>query len=666
MSTVEHILIVDDNEAGRYLKARVLAKAGYEIAEAATGQAARELLRKTDFALVLLDVKLPDVSGIDLAREIKHARTDVVILQTSAAFISQHDRAAGLAGGADSYLIEPIDPVELVATVESLLRRYRAERDLREKHETLEQAVAERGEQIAEIGARLQSEMGLRIDAEEMLRHAQKLDVLGQLTGGIAHDFNNVLTIIMGNLESLRRQLGSATPDLARARTQADGAFYGAKRAVAITRQLLAFSRKQTLAPRVLDVNAFVANLAPILRQVLGEKITAEVNLSKELWPVMCDADQLETVLLNLAINARDAMSKGGTLTISTENRSRGNYAVVTVRDTGTGMSADVLKYAFEPFFTTKDIGQGTGLGLSQVHGFMRQSGGTVEIDSAPGRGTAVMLFFPRYAGAEVAVGPGEAASREVANGKSAHRARILVVEDDPLVRSHSGAILREMGHTVIEAVNGQQAIDLLRAHPEIDLMFTDVGLAGGMSGPELGRNALAARPGLKILYTTGYDRERLKEESLEDDAAVLTKPFTYGGLAEHIDRLMAGCMRSGAILMIEDEAMIRMDTAMTLRDMGFEVVEAASMADGLYEINTHGDEIGAVVVDIGLPDGRGDDLVTKLRITHEKIPVIITTGYEDPALHAKFDRDGCIKFLSKPYFPDEVANTLRNMGVGA
>ena len=664
VTSSERILIVDDNEAGRYTKARILSKSGYAVSEAATGQAAREALRTNSFALVLLDVKLPDVNGIVLAREIKNALPFVIILQTSAAFISQKDRAAGLAGGADNYLIEPIDPVELVATVESLLRRYRTEQELREKHHTLQQVVAERGEQIAEIDARLRTEMGQRVDAEDMLRHAQKLDVLGQLTGGIAHDFNNVLTIVMGNLESLRRQLATANPDLDRVRTYTDSAFSGARRAIGITRQLLAFSRRQALAPHVLDINAFIGNLSQILKQILGEKIVAKTQLSKDLWPVRCDADQLETVILNLAINARDAMPKGGTLTITTANETRDgkDWAVVRVADTGAGMSADVLKMVFEPFFTTKDVGHGTGLGLSQVHGFVRQSGGSVTIDSIPDRGTVVILNFPRYVGDEQAVGPAQQSSEGTVN--TSHRARILVTEDDDLVRNHSVGILREMGHTVFEAANGLIALDVLHANPGIDVLFTDIGLAGGMSGPDLGRKAAALRPALKILYTTGYDPTRIAKEELAENADIIVKPFTYDALARKLEGLLSDVIHSGTILMVEDEPMIRMDTAMSLRDMGYEVVEAGTLADGLKEIREHGGDFGAVVVDIGLPDGRGDDVVTSLRIRHKRTPVIITTGYADPALHAKFDKDDCTKFLSKPYFPDEVADALRGMGI--
>ena len=668
MTNAERILIVDDNEAGRYLKARLLAKAGYEIVEAETGKEARDRALAEHFALILLDVKLPDMNGIELCRELKREKPDLVILQTSAAFVSQQDRASGLAGGADSYLIEPLDPTELAATVEALLRRYRTEQGLREHQETLQQVIVERSEQIAKIDARLQTEIGQRGAAEEILRHAQKLDVLGQLTSGIAHDFNNVLTIIMGNLESVRRQLAKETPSLARVGTHVDNAFYGTQRAIGITRQLLAFSRRQALAPRVLDVNAYMHHLQQLLRQTLGEKNKITLELGADLWAVLCDADQMETVVLNLAVNARDAMRDGGTFTLKTENNPgtapdhMADFVVLSITDTGSGMSPDVLKFAFEPFFTTKDVGHGTGLGLSQVHGFMRQSGGEVKIDTAVGRGTTVSLYFPRYTGDVAATGPAFAAAETGA--KAARAACVLTVEDDELVRQHSVGILREMGHTVLEAANGAEALDILRSHPEVEILFTDVGLAGGTSGAELGRRARLLRPDLLTLYTTGYAPGRLLQEGLTSQDAVLVKPFTFDALSEKIAAILLPRTKVGSILMVEDEPMIRMDAAMTLRDMGFDVVEAGSVAEAMAEIETRGEGLGAVVVDMGLPDGRGDEVIARLRQKYKNTPVIITTGYEDAALHQKFHGDRCTTFLSKPYYADQVATALRGMGV--
>ncbi len=641
MTQRERILVVDDDEAGRYLKARLLTKAGYPVLEAASGKAARDFCAANAFALILLDVKLPDANGVDLCREFKAAWPHTLIMQTSAAFTSQQNRASGLAGGADAYLVEPLDAEEFLATVESLLRRYRTEHQLREK----------------------------QANTEEQLRHAQKLDVLGQLTGGIAHDFNNVLTIVMGNLESMRRQLAKESPDLVRIRTNTDSAFYGAQRAIGITRQLLAFSRRQPLAPRVLDINAVIRNLGQLLRQVLGEKIGVGMELAETLWPVLCDADQLETVILNLVVNARDAMAEGGTLVIRTDNHHTGNghaegrdCVLLSVADSGSGMSPDVLKYAFEPFFTTKDVGHGTGLGLSQVHGFVRQSGGSVEIDSEIGKGTAVKLSFPRYTGDVPASGPTH--NTALPHTAQSRKMVILVVEDDALVRQHTIGILNEMGHTVLESSTGPQALNMIQSNPQIELVFTDVGLAGGFSGAEVGRRARVLRPDLKILYTTGYANERLTREGMGEDEMVLVKPFTFEGLAEKLGEVLSAKAHSKIILMIEDEPLIRLDMASNLRDVGYEVIEAGSVAEALAQVKEHGDQLGAIMSDIGLPDGRGDDLVLKLRTQYAGLPVLITTGYEDPALKAKFRNDPATTFLSKPYFVEEVVDALQRMGV--
>ena len=466
MTQQEHILVVDDDAAGRYFKSHLLLKAGHEVTEAVTGKAGLEFVLNQPFALVLLDVKLPDMSGLDLCREIKSAKPNILVLQTSAAFTSRQDRTAGLAGGADSYLIEPVDPAELLAIVEALLRRYRVEQNLREKQGILEDVIIDRGQQMSEIDTRLRSEIEKRAQAEELLRHAQKLDVLGQLTSGIAHDYNNVLTIIMGNLESLRRQLGASSRDQERLQGHADSAFYGTQRAISLTRQLVAFSQHQALDPKVLDVNAFIRNLSHLLRQVLGEKIEVSTRLSPDLWHICVDAGQLETAVLNLAVNARDAMPAGGKLVIATGNElspvghSFGDFILMSVTDTGRGMTKVVLKSVFEPFFTTKDVGHGTGLGLSQVHGFVTQTGGDVKIESSIGVGTVVRLYLPRYTGVLVAQGPANDALAHPTPRQS--ETCILVVEDDDSVRAHSTGILREMGYTVIEADSAKPALAVL------------------------------------------------------------------------------------------------------------------------------------------------------------------------------------------------------------
>lgn len=416
----------------------------------------------------------------------------------------------------------------------------------------------------------------------------------------------------------------------------------------------------------MLDVNAFVANLAQLLKQILGEGIVYHNRLEPDLWPVKCDADQLETVILNLVLNARDAMSGGGTLTVATENhpaRGSGEGSVMlSIVDTGSGMSAEVLKYAFEPFFTTKDVGHGTGLGLSQAHGFMRQSGGEVRIDSTEGKGTAVHLLFPRYTGDLAPAGPVRHAPAPAATPTRA--ARILLVEDDELVRKHTAGVLSELGHEVIEAGSGKQALELLAVNPGIQLIFTDVGLAGGMSGPTLGRLAREISPATKILYTTGYAHERVAAEGVRPGDLLISKPFSFEELAHKVDGLLQEEASPGSVLVVEDEPIIRMNLALGRGDLGYRIVEAGSVAEAEAQISGLNGGIAAVVVDIGLPDGRGDDLVQKLRRTRGGIPAIITTGYEDDALRRKFAGDTYTALVGKPCDPADVAGTLLKMGV--
>jgi CheY-like chemotaxis protein len=372
------------------------------------------------------------------------------------------------------------------------------------------------------------------------------MEAIGQLTGGIAHDFNNLLQVIMGNLEVLQRR-DLVENDVAKRLVAA--AARGAERAATLTQRLLAFARRQPLNPKPLDVNALVAGMSELLHRSLGEGIVIQTVLATGLWRVAVDANQLESALLNLAVNARDAMPSGGRLTIETENAhldeahasaqeaKAGDYVSIAVTDTGTGMSRDVLQKAFEPFFTTKDFGKGSGLGLSQAYGFMRQSGGHVKIDSEVGSGTTVRLYLPRIADEADAI---PAVDAEALPRGSIDRL-ILVVEDDPEVRAHAVTMLRELGYGVVEAMDGRSALGILEATPDIAMMFTDVGLPG-MNGRELADEARKRRPGLRVLFTTGYARDAIVHTGrLDAGVELLTKPFTYAALSTKVHRMLSG-----------------------------------------------------------------------------------------------------------------------------
>ncbi|MBW3618397.1 MAG: PAS domain S-box protein, partial [Proteobacteria bacterium] len=382
---------------------------------------------------------------------------------------------------------------------------------------------------------------------QDQLRQAQKMEAVGQLTGGVAHDFNNLLQIVVGNLELLGRSLPA---EAARQRRSVDNAMSGAKRAVTLTQRLLAFSRRQPLDPKPVSVNRLVAGMSELLSRALGETIELETVLAAGLWKVEVDPNQLENAILNLAVNARDAMPDGGKLTLETANTrldesyvqqnvevTPGHYVVICVSDTGVGMDREVAARVFEPFFTTKEVGKGTGLGLSQVYGFVKQSGGHVKIYSERGskenRGTTVKIYLPRYLGS----GEEEAQADELPAPEGGPEETILVVEDDPDVRAYTVEVLSELGYRVMEAGDARLALTLLRdGATHCDLLFTDVVLPGGVNGEQLAAEAHVARPGLKVLFTTGYARNAILHQGrLGPGVRLITKPFTYAELAARI-----------------------------------------------------------------------------------------------------------------------------------
>jgi PAS domain S-box-containing protein len=381
---------------------------------------------------------------------------------------------------------------------------------------------------------------------EEQLRQAQKMEAVGQLTGGVAHDFNNLLQVVLGNLDGLRRRVNaSAVPTRSEITRSVEGAIRGAERAASLTQQLLAFSRRQPLEPRAIDVNRLVRGMSELLRRTLGESISIKTALSGELWRVYADANQLENSIINLAVNARDAMANSGMLKIESSNANLdevdkaeqqavqpGPYVMLAISDTGTGMAEEVIASAFEPFFTTKDVGQGTGLGLSQVYGFVKQSNGHVKIDSELGKGTTVRIYLPRLAG-DAAVGEDVAVSAAPFGDGSEI---VLLVEDDEAVRELNATMLRELNYPVIEAADGTRALQIIEMVPNIRLLFTDVGLPGGMNGRELADAALRLRPSVRILFTTGYARSAIVHHGrLDPGIELISKPFTAAALATKI-----------------------------------------------------------------------------------------------------------------------------------
>jgi PAS domain S-box-containing protein len=428
----------------------------------------------------------------------------------------------------------------VASVIRDIRARKAAEAALQRLNESLEQRVAERTRDLEEANATLRAQVQAREEAEAQLRQAQKMEAVGQLTGGIAHDFNNMLTVVIGSLDMARRRGRDLDPKVA---SLIDYALEGANRAARLTARLLAFSRQQPLAPEPTDVNHLVLGMSELLRRTIGERHRIETHLPDGIWPIFADPHQLENAILNLAVNARDAMPEGGLLTIQTANvevdaaaaaavadARPGAYVMVAVTDTGTGMPPEVLARAFDPFFTTKETGKGTGLGLSMVYGFVQQSRGHVRIESDEGRGTAVRLYLPRWAGQ--ARGPSEREAQPPEVPGTSPEGTVLVVEDDPEVRRLSVQMLGDLGYRVIEATDPDVALGIVEREPGIRLLFTDV-VMPDIDGRRLAELARKLRPELRVLLTTGYTRDLI---SIEDGAvpgiALLPKPFTLAQLA--------------------------------------------------------------------------------------------------------------------------------------
>ncbi|MHA6720971.1 ATP-binding protein [Sphingomonas sp. RS6] len=396
---------------------------------------------------------------------------------------------------------------------------------------------------VAEATEQLRQEAREREQAEAKLRQAQKMDAVGQLTGGIAHDFNNMLAVVLGGVELARRQI---TADPAEAARHLDNAMEGAHRAAALTRQLLAFSRSDALAPEAVDSGSLIRGMRDLLDRTLGDAISVEAQGDPKGWRVWADRHQLENAVLNLAVNARDAMNGRGTIVITTDtttlaahavgNCAAGDYVTIAVQDTGCGMSLDVIERVFEPFFTTKPVGKGTGLGLSQIFGFVRQSNGEIGIESAPGRGTTVTLYLPRHIGAQMPAAS-EPARSDGRDEQSNECYTILVVEDDPRVLAATLAALRELGHRATGCADPLAAAAAIDALDSLDLVMTDV-LMPGRTGPEMIAENESRLRGVAVLFVTGFSGEASAEQIR--DRPVLRKPFTVAALSRAIREAVA------------------------------------------------------------------------------------------------------------------------------
>jgi signal transduction histidine kinase len=556
-----NFLIVDDLEANLLALETLLKRDGLAFLKARSGEEALELLLVQDVTLALLDVQMPGMDGFQLAeimRGNERARHIPIIFLTAGTSDTQR-RFQGYSAGAVDFIQKPIESDILRGKANVFFdlgvqrRQIQHQRDalalssaaLADAANDLERQVRERTAELEDTLARLNAETAERERAEASLRQSQKMEAVGQLTGGIAHDFNNMLTGIIGSLEVIRRRIAKGRlDDLGK---YMDAASTSADRAAALTQRLLAFSRRQSLDSRPVEINALIRAMTDLIDQALTETITLHLSLKADLPSGLVDPHQLESAILNLAINARDAMPDGGALTIETDfveldeaqrvtkpGLSPGRYVVLSVSDSGVGMPLEIIEKVFDPFFTTKPIGQGTGLGLSMVYGFAKQSGGAVRIHSQIGLGTSVKLYLPITEAQEVKL---ERAPQGPPQGKGE---RVLVVEDDSSVRLLVRGVLEELDYRPVEFEDPLSALPYLASDEPIDLMITDVGLPG-MNGRELAEAARKYRPLLPVLFVTGYaENAAIRSGFLGTSMAMITKPFSLDELANKVSVMLS------------------------------------------------------------------------------------------------------------------------------
>jgi CheY-like chemotaxis protein len=512
------------------------------------------------------------------------------------------------------------------------------------------------------------------------------METIGKLTGGVAHDFNNLLQVVAGNLQLLAKDVAGNE----RAETRVKNALAGVDRGAKLASQLLAFSRRQPLEPKVINVGRFVRGMDDLLQRSIGETVDIEVVIAEGLWNTLADPTQVENALLNLAINARDAMDGTGKLTIEASNArlddtytaglddvSSGNYVLLAVTDTGNGMDEETLEQVFEPFFSTKPEGKGTGLGLSMVYGFVKQSGGHIKIYSEPGHGTTVKLYLPRALGEEeqellAPSGPAKGGTET-----------ILVVEDDEDVRAIVVATLSDLGYRVLTARDAQGGLAVIESGVPVDVLFTDVVMPGKLKSPEMAKLAKASNPDLVVLFTSGYTENSIVHGGkLDPGVELLSKPYTREALDGRIRHLIANQKqrsqqpvpakptvdtspvpaqseapvqeeRKLTVLLVEDEALIRINTADMLEDMGHAVVDAGTAAEALEAASAQ--EFDILVTDVGLPDMKGGELAKELRRRHPGIGIVFATG--ESQIPEGADEDAVL--LTKPYSDETLKAAL-------
>ncbi|AJA62487.1 MULTISPECIES: hybrid sensor histidine kinase/response regulator [Bradyrhizobium] len=627
----------------------------------------------TDYAIYMLDVEGNVASWNAGAQRIKGYAPEEIIGRHFSNFYTEEDRAAGLPRTG-------LQTASRDGRWEHEGQRVRKDGTRFWAHVVIDAIRDDDGKLVGfakvtrDITERREAEAALQAAQATMIR-SQKLEAIGQLTGGVAHDFNNLLQVISGNLQLLRKDIAGN----ARAEMRVQNALGGVARGSKLASQLLAFARRQPLEPRVVNAGRLIKNMDEMLRRALGGEIEVETVVAGGLWNSLIDPDQLENAVLNLAINARDAMNGEGRLTIEASNAflddeyvrqhdelSAGQYVMIAVTDTGTGIPPDILERVYEPFFTTKAEDKGTGLGLAMVYGFLKQSGGHVKIYSEVGAGTTVKLYFPReMASEDTLVG---APTGEVQGGEET----VLVVEDDDEVREVAVSMLTELGYRVVKARDAASALVVVDSGIPIDLIFTDVMMPGSLRSPDFARKAKERLPNVAVLFTSGYTQNAIVHGGrLDPGVELLAKPYTREALARKIRHLLANqaqrrvaqgsqhsanekSFKDATVLLVEDDDLIRLTTTEMLNDLGCNVKEASTAQEALKILDEH--PVDILLTDVGLPGVSGLELARNVYARRPDLCLVLATG--DSGLKSEAARLGAI-LVVKPYTPKSLRQGL-------
>ncbi len=630
----------------------------------------------TDYAIYMLDVEGNVASWNAGAQRIKGYGPEEIIGRHFSNFYTEEDRAAGLPRTG-------LQTASRDGRWEHEGQRVRKDGTRFWAHVVIDAIRDDDGKLVGfakvtrDITERREAEAALQA-AQATLIRSQKLEAIGQLTGGVAHDFNNLLQVISGNLQLLSKDIAGN----ARAEMRVQSALAGVARGSKLATQLLAFARRQPLEPRVVNVGRLIKGMDELLRRAIGEEIEVETVVGGGLWNSLIDPDQLENAILNLAINARDAMNGEGRLTIEASNAFlddeyvrhyddliAGQYVMIAVTDTGIGIPSDILERVYEPFFTTKAEGKGTGLGLAMVYGFLKQSGGHVKIYSEIGAGTTVKLYFPREMAIEDTLV--SATSGDIKGGEET----VLVVEDDDEVREVAVSMLSDLGYRVVKARDAVAALAIVDSGIPIDLIFTDVMMPGTLRSPELARKAKERLPNVAVLFTSGYTQNAIVHGGrLDPGVELLAKPYTREALARKIRHVLANhaqrrlaatesrqptsedAVKGATVLLVEDDELIRLTATEMLNDLGCKVMEASSAEEGLKALDQAAVDI--LVTDVGLPGVSGLQLAKDARSLRPDLCIVVATG--DSGIQSEAELLDAV-LVVKPYAPETLRRSLEN-----